>query len=163
MQKRLNPDNVKYSLLLNSLEIELDETREVLLCLFSFLYDREKISKVKNALLLRKKELQANAFELVEMTVRKDFAHPFNTVFENGSLEDRCAELKNIFPKDEFPEIENILTRILGEDRFAYNQWTRACSLYTSKKYVHHINKSLVRKYLESENYLLKQTAEYAV
>jgi ATP:ADP antiporter, AAA family len=163
MQKRLNPNHGKYSLLLNSLEIELSETREVLLCLFSFLYDREKITKVKNTLLLRKKELQANAFELVDMTVRKDFAHPFNTVFEQGSIEDRCEELRNIFPKDGFPEIESVLTRILGEDKFNYNHWTRACSLYTSKKYIHRIHESLIRKYLQSDNYLLKQTAEYAV
>ncbi len=163
MQKRLHPDNAKYSLLQNSLEIELNETREVLLCLFSFLYDREKIAKVKNALLLRKKELQANAFELVEMTVKKDFAHSFNTVFEQASIEDRCAALKHIFPKDSFPEIENILTKILAEDKFSYNHWTRACSLYTSKKYVHRIHEGLIRKYLHSDNFLLKQTAEYAV
>ncbi|MEP6615092.1 MAG: hypothetical protein ABJA57_00870 [Ginsengibacter sp.] len=162
MQKGLYRGHEKFHVLNNSLQIELGEIREVLLCLFSFLYDREKIERVKSAMELKKRDAQANAMELLDMTVKKDFAHYFSTIYEHGDLVHRCAALKNIVPKDEFKSFEHVINGILSEEKFSYNTWTKACSMYSGKKNELRINQDMVQKYLESDNILLQETARFA-
>lgn len=163
MQKQLLPQKEKYHVLFGSLQLELIQMRETLLFLFSFIYDREKISKVKAAIEINKKETNANAIELVDMTVKKEFANPFNAAFEHGDLEYRCDLLKGLFPKNLYPDIETIIADILDDKKTAYNTWTKTCSLYFSKKWDHRVEAALISKYLQSENPLLKETAGYAV
>lgn len=163
MQQKLVQQKEKYNVLFGSLQLELNQTRETLLFLFAFIYDRQKISKIKAAIEINKKETNANAIELVDMTVKKEFANPFNAAFERGDLEHRCALLKNLFPKDIFTDIEAIISDILADQKIMYNSWTKTCSLYFSKKLEPPIQKQLIDKYLHSENPLLKETAGYAV
>lgn len=163
MQKKVILETEKHHVLFGSLQLELNEIRETLLFLFSFLYDREKISKVKAAMEINKKETNANAIELVDMTVKKEFANPFNAAFEHGDLEHRCNLLKSLFPKDIFPGIDAVIEDVLADKNLFYNNWTKACSLYTSKDMEPPIEKKLISKYLQSESLLLKETAGYAV
>lgn len=162
MQKRMLIQKDKYEMMLGSLQLELHELREILLFLFSFLYDREKISKIKTAMEINKKETIANAIELVDMTVKKEFANPFNAAFEHGDIEHRSMLLRSIFPKDIYPGIEQVVAEILSDKNLSYNNWTKACSLYISKKYDIHVNEKMIINYLQSENLLIKETAEFA-
>ena len=162
MQKNILPQKEKYYVLVGSLQLELTQVRETLLFLFSFLYEREKISKIKAAIEINKKESNANAMELVDMTVKKEFANPFSAAFEHGDLEHRCALLKSIFPKDIFPGIDAVISELLVDKNLFYNNWSKACSLYASKQFELLVEKSLINKYRESENLLLKETADYA-
>lgn len=162
MQKNIYPFSQRYKILFGSLQLELSSIRETLLFLFSFLYDREKISKIKAAIEINKKETNANAIELVDMTVKKEFANPFNAAFEQGDLEHRCALLKNIFPKDIYHEIDSILEEVLMDKKLFYNNWTKASSLYTTKRYGPRVGKQLVQKYIGSKDLLLHETAEFA-
>ena len=130
---------------------------------FSFIYDREKISKIKAAIEINKKETNANAIELVDMTVKKEFANPFNAAFEKGDLEHRCDLLKSLFPKDLFPDMDSIFANILADKNLSFNNWSKACSLYVSKKIDHKPETQLIHKYLDSENLVLKETAGYAI
>ncbi len=163
MQKKLFSQKEKYQALFGSLQLELNTIRETLLFLFSFIYDRQKISKIKAAIEINKKETNANAIELVDMTVKKEFANPFNAVFEHGDLEHRCDLLKSLFPKDLFPDIDAILADILTDKNVSYNSWTKSCSLYISKNPEHRVETQLISRYLQSESHLLKETAGYAV
>jgi len=163
MQKRMLVQKDKYEMMHHSLQLELHEMREILLFLFAFLYDREKISKIKTAMEINKKETNANAIELVDMTVKKEFANPFNAVFEHGDIEHRSMLLRSIFPKDLFPGIEEVITEILTDKNLSYNNWTKACSIYISKKYNIPTNENMIIFYLQSENRLIKETAEYAL
>lgn len=162
MQKRISPGDKKYEVLFASLQLELHGIRETLLYLFSFLYDREQISKIKTAIEINRKETNANAIELVDMTVKKEFANPFNAAFEYGDLENRCDLLKTIFPKDIYPDIDTILAELLLDEKSFYNNWTKACSLYTTKKTGPPVQQMLISKYLISEDVLLKETAGFA-
>ncbi len=163
MHRRIHAKKKVYELLHNSLQIELDDLKNVLLCLFSFLYDSDKINKIRSALAIQKKATIANAMELVDMTVRKDFARPFTVIFESGDIEHRCNSLKDLFPRELFPEVEHVLLSILKENRFIFNQWTMACSLYTSKKQSHRLDRKVIGKFTESDVLLLKETAEFAL
>ncbi len=163
MQNSFMPHREKYHLLINSLNLELHTLRESLLYLFAVLYDRENINKVRRAYATGKKETIINAMEIIDISVRKDLASHFNIIFEPGNITERMHGLRNIYPVQSFHNTEHVLTRILSEESRPYNNWTRACSLYTSKKQKHGIEETLIRRYTVAENLMLRETAFYAL
>ena len=70
MQSLLEHDE-NYALINSSLNIELIEIRNILICPFGCLYDHEKAFKIKQGLDMKKKESVANAMELIDMIVKK--------------------------------------------------------------------------------------------
>ncbi len=162
MQKLLEKKELQYDILNNSLSQEINEIREVLLCLFACLYDRHKINQVKQSLNTHNKDSIANSMEIIELTVRKDIGKQFNTLFETIDVDQRCTALHSLFTKNQFGKVEHILERILSEKPIQYYNWTKACSMYISKKYVHHVNADLYKKFIGSENKLLQETALFA-
>jgi ATP:ADP antiporter, AAA family len=163
MQRLLTPYQPKYQLLINSLELELVNLRDTLLYIFALLYDKEKIKDVRSAFKSGNKEAIANAMEIIEMTVRKDAAYHFNLIFESADIEHKTHALRKLYPSSFFSTIENILVCILSTEDFKYNYWTKACSIYTSKKQHHIINTNLISRYAEAEHPLLSELAKYAV
>ena len=151
-----------YDILNSSLQLELQEIREALLCVFGCMYDREQINRAKYGLDASHKESIANAMEIVELLVKKDIGRQFNIMFEKTTIEQRCAALRSLFTQRQFAEIEHILARILSEKPIQYYNWTKAYSLYISKKYVHHLDHDLFKKYIHSDSKLLKETAQFA-
>lgn len=162
MQKYLEPGLQKYTILINALNLELQEIRNVLLSIFGCLYDHEKIFKIRQGLDMNKKDSVANAMEVIDMIVKKDLASKFNTLYEPTDLEHRCYSLKALLPHEALQKAEEILCRILEENPISYSSWTKAYSMYVSKKSAIFINQELFKKYLHSENPLLQETARYA-
>src|SRR5688572_247124 len=162
MQNQLEANTQKYSVINSSLNIELIEIRNVLICLFGCLYDHEKAFKIKQGLEMKKKENVANAMEVLEMTVRKDLATPFNLLYEPTEIEHRYNALKNFLPEDKIHHVADIFSKILTERPIFYNPWTKASTMYISKKTGTRIASDLITKYVHSENLLLKETALYA-
>jgi hypothetical protein len=154
--------NENYSLLNSSLNIELTEIRNVLICLFGCLYDHEKAFKIKQGLDMKKKESVANSMELIDMIVKKELAIPFNKLYEPTDIEYRSNSLKSFLPPDKVSQAEEILSKILEEKPISYNVWTKACSMYISKKTSVAVTPGLIKKFIHSENILLKETALYA-
>ena len=162
MQKGLTKKEAQYNVLNNSLNQEIQDIREILLCLFGCLYDREKINQAKNGLNAKHKDSVANALEIIELTVKKDIGRNFNILFETIDVEQRCIALRSLFTEKQFSGLEQILGRILSEKPIHYYNWTKAFSMYISKKYVHPLDTDLYKKYIESENRLLRETALFA-
>jgi AAA family ATP:ADP antiporter len=162
MQKELAKKEQEYNVLNNSLNHEIHEIREILLCIFGCLYDRDKINKAKNGLNASHRDSLANAFEIIELTVKKDIGRNFNILFETLDVEQRCRALRSLFTEKQFSEIEQILIRILTEKPIQYYNWTKACSMYISKKFIHPLDSDLYKRYIQSENQLLKETALFA-
>ncbi len=163
MQNRLVEQNDKYKLLITSFNLELNGLRETLLYVFAMLYDRENINKVRTAYATGKKETIINAMEIIDITVRKDLAGHFNIIFEPGDISERMHDLRKIYPAEFFEHIEMVLTRILAEEKTTYNNWTMACSLYTTKKQNHNIDNILIKKYTVAENQMVRETAVFAL
>ncbi|HLF46758.1 MAG TPA: MFS transporter [Chitinophagaceae bacterium] len=163
MQKNLNPDQPNYTVLISALNMELLEIRNVLLSIFGCLYDHEKIFKIKQGLDMKKKDTIANAMELIEVTVKKELASKFNTLYEPADIDQKCYLLKGMFPQQAIQKAEEILDRILEEKPIYYTSWTKAYSMYVSKKYNVPVNPELIKKYIHSENQLLHETALYSV
>ncbi len=163
MQQLLMPQKTKYELLHNSLRLELDNLRDTLLYFFALLYDRDKIKDVRTAFASSKKEAIANAMEIVEMTVKKEFAYHFNLIFESSDIDYKTYALKKLYPLSFFINIENVLSTILDTQEFDYNFWTKACSIYTSKKQHHPLKTELIDKYVQADHPLLSEMARYAL
>ena len=100
---------------------------------------------------------------LAGTSCKKEFANPFNAAFEHGDIEHRSMLLRSIFPKDLYPGVEQVISEILSDKNLSYNNWSKACSLYISKKYNISVNENMIIAYLKSENLLIKETAEYAM
>lgn len=163
MQHTLMKKNQAAILLHNAIEIELTEIRELLLCLFGCMYERESIQKSRNALLANKKETIANAMEIIEVTVKKELSKYFCLLFEESTIEERCNALRSVYRETEFTEISSIMQRILSEKPILYQDWTKACSLYVSRKYTIPIDRVYYNKFLGADNILLQETAQYAI
>lgn len=162
MQSQLEKQHQKYSVINSSLSIELIEIRNILICLFGCLYDHEKAFKIKQGLDMKKKENVANAMEVIEMTVKKDLAMPFNLLYEPEAIEHRYNSLKNYLPQNKAQNTKDIFSKILTEVPIFYNPWTKASTMYISKKTGTEVAADLIKKFTQSENLLLKETALYA-
>jgi ATP:ADP antiporter, AAA family len=163
MLNRLQENEKTNNFLYNSLQLELLEERDTVLNLFSFYSEKEQVDKIKKALQLNQRETAANALELIEVTIRKDFAFTFNTVFEEADISFRCSRLRKMIPDSLYKSIEQVVTHILEEEKEEFNHWTKACSLHSCKFHKLHVKETIFHKYLQSENRLLRETAAYAV
>ncbi|MBA2745419.1 MAG: hypothetical protein H0U44_04260 [Flavisolibacter sp.] len=163
MQKLLSKDQPRYQILSTSLELELVSLRDSLLYIFASLYNREQIKDVRTAFNTGGKEQVANAMEIIEMTVKKETAFLFNTIFEPSELQEKIYALRKLYPMSFFRNVENVLSAILKQEDFMYDKWTTACSLYTTKKQHHHIDNTLISKYIEAEHPLLSEVAKFAI
>lgn len=162
MQQAIENSDQRYRVLGSSLHYEIHEIREILLCLFGCMYDREKINQAKYGLDTSHRETIANAMEIIELTVKKDIGRQFNAMFETTSIEQRCVSLSSLFTTSEFNRVQPVLERILSERPVNYYNWTKACTMYISKKYAHPLSGELYKKYINSENRLLSETAVFA-
>jgi hypothetical protein len=101
--------------------------------------------------------------EIVELTVKKEFADLFNIIYEASEIEQRIAGLAKLVPGRPYTDVEHVLTSILGQENPGYHHWTKACALYTSTNEKHVIDKRFIMKYKEAEHPLLREAAEYAI
>jgi hypothetical protein len=83
-------------------------------------------------------------------------------LYEDSGIEERCNALRSIYQSSEFKGIGDILQRILSEQPIMYQDWTKACSLYVTKKYAIEIDPLYRTKFLKAENPLLHETAVFA-
>ncbi len=155
---RKQPD--VYSLLNRALEIELDNLKEKCLYIFSFLYDKTKIRKAMAGFELGTKESTANAFELIEVSVHKEFATLFCIIHEPTDLIFKTSSLLKYQADIQFVE-SDVLTLIMEDPEHHYNDWTKACLLYSLKKKPAIITEKLYSKYMLSKNKLLSETSKH--
>ena len=84
------------------------------------------------------------------------------SVSQSNDIEYRSNSLKSFLPPDKVSQAQEILSKILEEKPISYNVWTKACTMYISKKTSAAVTPGLIEKFIHSENLLLKETALYA-
>lgn len=162
MQRTIR-QNDQHSILRTSLDLEVQEIRDLLLCLFACMFDRVKMNQAKHGLESNINENVANAMEIIELTVRKDIGRYFNTMFESTSLEHRCDALRNLLKELDFTGVDDVIAKVLEAKPIQYQDWTKACSLYITRKYMHNIDPELIARYSQAENRMVRETARYAM
>jgi ATP:ADP antiporter, AAA family len=162
MQKVI-AENDGHKILKSSLNLEVQEIRDLLLCLFACMFDRVKMNQAKHGLESNLNENVANSMEIIELTIKKDIGRNFNTMFECTSLEHRCDALRALLKEIDFAEVDDVIAKVLKEKPIHYLDWTKACSLYITKKYLHNIDMALIEKYSHAENRMVRETAQFAL
>ena len=158
MQSLLELETGKYELLANAFSIEINQAREELLYLFSMLYNRDNINTVRHAYISEKRERIINAMEIIDLTVKKDFARRFNNIFEPGNLHDKLQALPKAQPGAMFT-VTLVFETVLADMKGLYNNWTKACCLYLSASLSDAIDPALIKKHVHAESGLLRETA----
>jgi hypothetical protein len=118
------------------------------------------MKKVKSGFELGSRDSISNALEIVAVSVAREFAKDFISVYEPNTYDQRC-ELLNA--NHEEPHLSNaiICDEVLRDQKHQHHAWTKACVMYFMKDEM----KSSARKTLEvfqvSSNPLLKQTSDW--
>lgn len=123
-------ENVKTTKILrDALHIELNNIRDNILLLFSFIYDHEKMLRARSAFTAQSKEAIANALEVIEIEVPREFSLKFNRLFEPGAIDEKCKLLAAEFK--EKLTYESIITEILETSKYPFHRWTKATALHS--------------------------------
>jgi len=162
MQRMLG-NQAETRLLKNSLDLEMEKIRDILLSLFGCMYDNVKMNRAKHGLESKVPGNMANALEIIELTVSNDAGRQFNAMFENTSLEHRCDALGMLLKDKRDLTLRDIITSILHDRPLTFNNWTKACSLYTAAKHRDSIDPETLEIFTRSENRMIRETAEYAM
>ncbi len=141
----------------DALHIEMNELRDSLLLLFSFVYDTEKMLKAKNAFYIKRKESIANALEVIEIEVPKDISLPFIQLFEPGVTADKCRAMHALFKEPQSYEI--VVDGVLNDTHHNYHRWTKAAALYSTIFYKGPRKAAWLEKARQQNDILLNQTA----
>jgi ATP:ADP antiporter, AAA family len=149
-----------YSLVIRALDIELANLKEKCLYIFSFMYDKNKIRKAIAGFDLNTKESTANAFELIEMTVDKEIAMTFCIIHEPTDLIYKVNSLKKNIQEKVLNETD-VITSILQDQTYTYNDWTKACMLYSLQKKPSLISENLYSPFQISKSLLLSETSNF--
>lgn len=147
-----------------ALRDELRIIRGSMFNLLSFLYDRKKILDAKAGLETRDKERRANAIEVIQLIVRKDFAQKFIAFIEVDDNEDHWTQLQRYFQFGSF-SYAGLLNHILYDHHPYDNTWTQAIALYTLSKLPAQTRppRSLVEKMPPKEARILRETRDYVL
>jgi ATP/ADP translocase len=151
-----------HKLVARALQLELEGIRNRCLWLFSFLYDTEKVQKAKSGFELNIKESIANAIELIQLSVPKEFAIPFCMIFENGTVSDKCAQLQRTV-HDSIVSEASLVKNILFDVDYTFNSWTKACVLYSLRNKAEILDVEFIEPFRRSENKVLKDTADFII
>jgi hypothetical protein len=157
----LKHNNPNPSLIVDALNLELEILRDTLLSLFAIVYNRNKINKARVAFATGAKASIINAMELIDITVKKDIAHKFNTLFEPGNTLERIHDIEKLYPKQSYKNTEEILSHVIKNENGIYNKWTISTSLYLAKKQGIHLDISQIKILTHSDNKLINETSNF--
>ncbi len=143
--------------LADALLLELNEIRDSLLLLFSFVYDKEKMIKAKSAFNMKKKESIANALEVIEIEVPKEISLKFNKLFEPGSVTEKCNAMQ--FDFKEHLTYEIIIDDILNNHHHHFHRWTKAAALHSVIFYKGTEKRKWLQVAAKENDILLNETA----
>ena len=157
MRQHLLLKGEDYELLGNSLRLELNEIKGLLLNLFSFLFGRRLIEQVINGLNKKGKANVANAIELIEMSIPGIYSRPFIQIFES---EDLNLQARN-HPgnTDSVVDLEYVFNYILLDDKLDFSKWTKASCLYDGLKNSLFFHKNILKKYIGCNELILREIA----
>ena len=152
--------NGNHKVLTQALELELAAIRNKCLWLFSFMYDAKKINKAQAGFKFNSKESVANAIELIQVSVPREFSAPFSITFENSTVPEKCTQLTGTMSNPNFNETM-FVKNILFDVNHYFNSWTKSCVLYGLRNETELLNIEFIEPFCKSENKVLKDTAEF--
>jgi hypothetical protein len=145
--------------LIHALELELDQSKENIFNILSFLYDSHTIFKAKEGLSAEAGEKKANALEIIDNLISKRLSVKLSLIFEEGEIRDKVKKLAHYY-KTEINHTEDILSRILSEKDKRFNTWTQVAAMTAILSSKSSTLITLLLPYLKSDKKILKETAK---
>ena len=153
----------KYILVERALELELDALKERCIFLFSFLYDEEKVRRAKSGFDLNTSDSIANSFELIESIVPREYTSLFTTLFEYSDVPYKTGQLKKLLKKIPAISLGGMIQSVLVQQSTQFNDWTKACLLYTFKEQNGLLTHEIIENYKQSQNPMIKEITEMII
>lgn len=122
-------DGEAVDLLRGALSEVLGGSRERILFLLSFLYDRRTILQARDNLTLPSDEKRAYALEVIDVLVPATLQRTFLPLLTDLSPEQKLRQLQELFPQPE-KDRQQRLHEIIAGSPGRCSVWTRACALY---------------------------------
>jgi CRP/FNR family cyclic AMP-dependent transcriptional regulator len=118
------------SLLAAALDYELQQTRERILFLLSFLYESSSILRARDALSHGSTVERAYALDMLDTLLSRDLKRYVLPLIEELPPGQRLARLELDFPQPEMSSEQHLQALITGQGM--QTTWVRACALYTA-------------------------------
>jgi len=144
--------------LIGALYLEMNKIRDSVMLLFSFVFDKEKMTKARNGFAINKKENIANALEIIEIEIPMDISLWFIRIFEPGKTMDKCMQLTAHF--NETLTYPSIIDDVLNEKNYNYHRWTKATALYSLLNYKGEGRTAWMQQAQKENDILLKEIGQ---
>jgi hypothetical protein len=119
--------------LTKSLQEEIDQCRDRVFTLLSFVYDRKTLKSARDNLDSASREKRAYAAEILEVTLPQEIKELSLPLLDHAGPEERLTRLSRRFPqvsRDARGSLVEVIARSDGNLR----AWTKACALYGAAK-----------------------------
>ena len=150
----------EFGIFIQALELELIATRNRLFWLFSFLYNEEKIRRIRSGIDLGSREALANALELIGMEVPREYADPFIIIYEKADLREKCDLLKKHY-REHTITMDHLVRDVLITEAHGFSDWTKSALIYCFRGHLEDKYRKMVTSCLESEDPILRETAGF--
>jgi Cyclic nucleotide-binding domain len=114
---------------IESLREEIDQCRDRVFLLLSFVYDRKTLLSARDHLDSTSREKRAYAAEILEVTLSQELKELTLALLDHATPEERLERLERRFPQPSRDELESF-SRILTSADGTIRNWTRACAIY---------------------------------
>lgn len=147
---------------IRAFESEMQMLRDRLMYLFSFIYDRVSMAKVKAGFELGSRESISNALEIVSITTARELSKDFIALFEDTSYQQKCSLLEGTHPEPRLSEAV-VADEVFRDLHHQYHSWTKSVVMYFLNKDIPSTVKKSIGVFRFSKDPLLKQTAEWLI
>lgn len=123
--------NPVLNLLYHALEIELDQIRERVFYLLSFLYEPKTVLRARDNLRLHSPERRAYALESLDVQLPGELKRKFFPLIDHIPLRDRISRLAGHFSHSNIePDIKERLQNIIVGPQSYINPWSKSCTIH---------------------------------
>jgi HEAT repeat protein len=149
-------------LFLDSLQDILDQVKNRIFDLLSFLYDPATIQDARLNLALSHASNRAYALEVLEVVVSQPIKGWVYPLWTEATAEQKIQQLKDHFPSNRM-SLEHCLREVLSEQDGRYSVYCQACALHTIGVHSLGTLMDFVRGALRSPHPLLRETAAWTI
>jgi HEAT repeat protein len=140
---------------------EVEQIRERVFILLSFVYGRKTLLSARDNLHSSSREKRAYAAEILEVTLSQELKELTLPLLVTPRAADRLSLLESRFPQPRRGP-EGSLAEILGRTDGSVRNWTRACAVYGAARLARNGFDKEIRRLREDPSPLVAETARWA-
>ena len=155
------PSKEEYSLLLQSMNAEIEDNYHLLYQLLSLAYNSNTISNIRKLIEKGSDTDTSFAIELLDQMVYDDVKKVLFPVIENLSVKEKIKQLQYFFPTDKISRYE-ILPELIIRDYNQLSVYVKACAIFSWTLTDMDVDNILV-SCIFHPNKLIRESAAYAI